>query len=336
MVNKVDIIIPVYNAPEYTRRCIASLYEHVSKYIHKLIIYDDASDNETAKMLDDLDYPNIEIYHAKQNRGFGGTINKAVEYTSTEFILILNSDVFAKDDFLTPLLNAFKDNGKLAAVNPVPKRTHKYDNCESKNGCVTTFTLSGYAFLIKRNIFVEVGMFDLVFGRGYFEDTALARELAQSGCETGVCPESILEHALSQSFTSSERQELYKKNSVVFRKKYPDASRAVLLLNRNMSISTVPEVMLNQIDRITSMGGKVYYSGKNDELLPNYGVKYVNNSFFSLLLFVNRKLVRGYKRPNSKITDVVIGENDKSLIAVIIGFLAKKCNLPLCTGFIKK
>ena len=38
---KIDVIIPVFNALDYTKVCIESLYEHVIHHVNKIIIMDD-------------------------------------------------------------------------------------------------------------------------------------------------------------------------------------------------------------------------------------------------------------------------------------------------------
>ena len=42
----VDVVIPVHNAPELTRRCIESLLAHASPRIGTVYVQDDASDVE--------------------------------------------------------------------------------------------------------------------------------------------------------------------------------------------------------------------------------------------------------------------------------------------------
>ncbi|WP_300294654.1 glycosyltransferase, partial [Nitrosomonas sp.] len=39
----IDVIIPVYNAPDLTRRCIDSIVTHLGQSIRRIIIQDDAS-----------------------------------------------------------------------------------------------------------------------------------------------------------------------------------------------------------------------------------------------------------------------------------------------------
>ena len=55
-VTSVDVVVPVYNAPVLTRRCIDSVISYLGKSIEHIYIQDDASNTETCEMLDNLPY----------------------------------------------------------------------------------------------------------------------------------------------------------------------------------------------------------------------------------------------------------------------------------------
>ena len=46
----VDVVMPVYNAPELTRRAIDSLYAHLGERIAELVAWDDCSAEPTRAM----------------------------------------------------------------------------------------------------------------------------------------------------------------------------------------------------------------------------------------------------------------------------------------------
>lgn len=97
---RIDVIIPVYNAPVLTRRCIDSVITHLGKSIHRVLIQDDASDSETRAMLDHLPYSCVEVFHAEKNEGFGTAVNTAVSRSDAFYVLILNSDTEVKHNIL--------------------------------------------------------------------------------------------------------------------------------------------------------------------------------------------------------------------------------------------
>ena len=92
VVPSIDVVIPVYNAPVLTKRCIDSVVSCLSTSIGNIYIQDDASNIETHEMLDNLPYQNIHISHSIKNKGFGASVNIAISRSNASYILVLNSD----------------------------------------------------------------------------------------------------------------------------------------------------------------------------------------------------------------------------------------------------
>ncbi len=150
MFSRIDVVIPVYNAADLTRRCIETLCKHCSRWLGTVHVYDDASALETRRMLDELCFPGLSVHHGERNVGFGRAVNHAFAQTRSELVLVLNSDVAASDDFIEPLHAAMQEDPSLAAVMPAGRTFKDYDlsSYALRSGCVVTYNLHGYAFLI--------------------------------------------------------------------------------------------------------------------------------------------------------------------------------------------
>src|SRR5262245_61963896 len=198
----VDVVMPVYNAPELTRRAIDSVYARLGERIAELVAWDDASGEPTRAMPDALRPPRLRVVHAAQNTGFGEAVNRAVASTRTPLVLVLNSDIEARGDFLPPLLDAMQRDPRLASVSPAGNSLDGYElpRYPRTHGYVRAFALWGYAFLLRRAAFEEVGGFDRAFGRGYYEDSDLTRRLLDKGWSLGVHPDAELFHEVHGSF----------------------------------------------------------------------------------------------------------------------------------------
>ena len=193
----IDVVIPVYNAPVLTKHCIDSVITHLGKSIQKIIIQDDASDTKTRNMLDDLHYESTQVYHAKENNGFGKSVNEAIGRSEASYVLVLNSDTIVRENFLPSLCLALETDPQLAVI--IPSGNHysalNLDQYVKQIGnYILTHRLAGFAFLIRRSVFQELGGFDSVFGRGYYEDIDLGRRLNQVGWRIGVSPNSYIYH----------------------------------------------------------------------------------------------------------------------------------------------
>jgi GT2 family glycosyltransferase len=255
----VDAIIPVFNAPALTRRCVDSVVACLGRSLRYIHIQDDASEAETREMLDQLPYECVRVFHAPKNQGFGKSVNDAVERSDAAYVLILNSDVVASEDFLPELCAAFSADPQLAVIIPAGNEYPKYKwekYLRLPGGYVQTHRLRGYAFLARRNVFKEVGGFDSAFGRGYYEDVDLGRRLDMQGWRFGVYPEARIEHTGGGSFGRGRSfKELARRNRDLYFSRYPDAGRHILLISGIWSPAQLSPEILRAVDDVFQRGG---------------------------------------------------------------------------------
>ena len=255
----VDVIIPVFNAPALTRRCVDSVVSRLGRSIRYIYIQYDASEAETRDMLDQLPYECIRVFHALRNQGFGKSVNDAVERSDATYVLILNSDIVASEDFLPALCAAFLADPQLAVIIPAGNEYTKYHwekYLRRPGGYVQTHRLRGYAFLIRRDVFVKMGGFDLAFGRGYYEDVDLGRRLDLQGWRLGVYPDARIEHKGGGSFGRGRSfRELARRNRELYFSRYPNAGRHILLISGNRLPPQLPPEFLHAVDNVFQEGG---------------------------------------------------------------------------------
>src|SRR3954447_1048022 len=114
----IDVVIPVYNAPALTLRCIESVVTWLGRSIRGVYVQDDASGPETREMLDSLPYSCLRVHHAVKNQGFGASVNEAVSRCNAPYVLVLNSDTVVSEDILPALHGALEADPKLAVIIP--------------------------------------------------------------------------------------------------------------------------------------------------------------------------------------------------------------------------
>jgi teichuronic acid biosynthesis glycosyltransferase TuaG len=98
MNNKVDIIVPVYNSQKYISKTINSVFRQTYKN-WKLIIIDDASTDDTKKILETIFKKKkvrkkITILKNNINRGQAFSRNRGLKYSKSKFVTFLDSDDF--------------------------------------------------------------------------------------------------------------------------------------------------------------------------------------------------------------------------------------------------
>ncbi len=173
--NKISIVIPVYNNFAFTKACVDDLMKLKSNV--EIIIVDNNSSDETKNLKEH--FKDIKIIKNKENLGFAKACNIGYKESTGDFVIFLNNDIRVKsnhENWIDVLLQ--KDcltspNGGLLDANcGFIKETKEY-----KPGY---FYLSGWCLAGDRKTFDKLiisnykGPFSEEFGIAYFEDTDLS------------------------------------------------------------------------------------------------------------------------------------------------------------------
>ena len=313
----VDVVIPVYNAPELTKRCIDSVVTYLGQSIRAIYVQDDASDTQTCEMLDNLPYEKVHVYHATKNQGFGKSVNEAVARSDADLVLVLNSDTEIYGNFLPLLCVAFDADPQLAVISPAHDKFARYDRyLRHPGGYISTYRFKGYAFLIRRNIFLEMGGFNLAYGRGYFEDIDLGRRLDQKGWRIGVQPDAYIRHESGGSFGRGRSYRLLaKRNRTLYLSRYPDARRNILLVSGNYTMADLPVELTGAIERVFRQGGSIHWL--TPWPLPLLSCLQMRNSPASIKTII-KLMLRGWSREDKRISAVWILPGVSGLLRVLL------------------
>ena len=322
--SSVDVIIPVYNAPELTRRCIDSAVTVLGQSIRTIYIQDDASDTETCAMLDHLCYQQLHVHHAPENQGFGKSVNDAVARSDADLVLVLNSDTEIQENFMPLLCEAFAADPELAVISPTQdsfsgSKLECYQR--QSGGYVATYRFQGYAFLIRRNLFVTIGGFDAQFGRGYFEDTDLGRRLVQRGWRMGVHPDACIHHTGGASFGRGRSYRLLaKRNRSLYLSRYPEARRNILLVSGSYTLVDLSEQLKDLIEQVLRQGGGINWLTSLP--LPQLSCLQMRNSPASIKMAF-KLMLRGRSRADKRISAVWILPDAPILLRTLLVFFAR-------------
>lgn len=243
-----DIIIPVYNAFDYVKKCIESIIMNTDLTYHSLILIDDCSpDNKILPLLNSFkrDNPDLRIIvlENKTNMGFVKTVNKGMKYSEND-VLLLNSDTEVSKNWLENIIKcaysapdvatvtALSNNATLASVpkglqmNDLPSNMsfEEYSNliekCSYKEYPMLP-TAHGFCMFIRRHALDVVGYFDEEhFGKGYGEENDFSFRCLEHGFKHLLCDNVIVYHKESQSF-AGQKNDLRKENSKILKKMYP-------------------------------------------------------------------------------------------------------------------
>lgn len=108
--DKISIIIPVYNVESFLDRCLESVVGQTYKSI-EVIAVDDGSTDSSGDILDSWGEkdPRIKVIH-KENGGLSSARNAALDVATGDYIAMIDSDDFWDEDALEHLMTMAKNN----------------------------------------------------------------------------------------------------------------------------------------------------------------------------------------------------------------------------------
>ena len=115
---KVSIIIPVYNVKKYLKRCIDCVKKQTYKNI-EIILVDDGSTDGSSEICDEAKKTDerIVVLH-KKNGGLSSARNAGVKVASGNYICFIDSDDTVDEDYVETLYETIKKyKTKLAVVS---------------------------------------------------------------------------------------------------------------------------------------------------------------------------------------------------------------------------
>jgi GT2 family glycosyltransferase len=218
------IIIPVHNAADELKACLASLRRNTPADAEVLLI-DDASDDPSIQpmlrgVLADTG-PLWRLEVLPQNIGFVGTVNHGMEMTQGDVVL-LNSDTLLTPGWLEGLQRClassaaiatatpWTNNGEIVSLpdfcrsNPLPGNADGVARVIAATGAPTypeMPTAVGFCMAISRVALNQLGLFDQdLFGLGYGEENDFCMRAHEAGWKNVLCDDVYVGHVGGSSF----------------------------------------------------------------------------------------------------------------------------------------
>ena len=103
--NKISVVVPVYNVRKYVERCVDSLLKQSYSDIEVLLI-DNGSTDGCSEIIDYLACSNerIKAYHLEE-KGVSRARNVGINMSTGDFIAFCDSDDFLPSDALEHMVN---------------------------------------------------------------------------------------------------------------------------------------------------------------------------------------------------------------------------------------
>jgi len=111
----IDIIIPTYNGSEYITETIKSILSQDFKNF-RILICDDASKDDTIKVIEQIKDERIIIIENKINFGYSKNLERARQHATAEFIYLMGQDDIMAKYTLKRTIKAFKISKDIGAI----------------------------------------------------------------------------------------------------------------------------------------------------------------------------------------------------------------------------
>ncbi|MDB0051363.1 glycosyltransferase [Gammaproteobacteria bacterium] len=239
---QLSIILVFYQQAHLSYLCLQSLLEFAN-VCYELIIVDNNSTDETAKLLNKID--NATIIRNADNCGFVKAVNQAAGIATGEYILLLNNDALIEKNTLSNALQVIKSDKSIGAVGAKIKlldgsiqeagsiifsdgaclgygRGNVSDNYEFMFQRDVDYC-SGAFLLFRNSTFKALGGFDLDYAPAYYEESDFCIRLQKKGLRIVYVPSSQITHYEFASCGGMENaQKLQAKHREVLCTKHAD------------------------------------------------------------------------------------------------------------------
>ena len=219
---KISIIVAVYNAEGYLKRCIDSLLAQTFTDFEILLI-DDGSTDKSADICDNYAAEDcrLRVFH-NENRGIGSTRHFGILHAQGEYTIHVDSDDWVEPDMLESLYaeatrnNAdmvicdyFEDTGNNSKY--VEQRLKSLDNQDVILGLLTTLYGSCWNKLIRLACYKQYSI-NFIEGLNYGEDLLVLVRLVSNPIKVHYLPSAFYHYDRTineNSYTQTMTKEMF-------------------------------------------------------------------------------------------------------------------------------
>lgn len=255
---KITIILPVYNALDLVKECLARIERHTDLPFRLIVIEDCSTDDRVRPFLLDWarDRDFVTLVENPQNLGFIGSVNHGLQLALSHSgkdegpVVLLNSDALVPQAWASRLVRPFETHQDVASVTPMsndaeimsvpvickrsvltPGQGDEIDRLAQRFASDAQLTEVptgvGFCMAMGRDWLARLGQLDTCFGRGYGEEVDWCQRIVAMGGRHLALPGLFVEHRGGESFGSAAKQALIAQNGQVISRRYPNFDREV-------------------------------------------------------------------------------------------------------------
>jgi len=193
-----DILIVVKDQLPFVKTCLESIRKHTKDYT--IYLWDNGSSQETVDYLKSVENDDLIVYFNSDNDGFIIPNNRLIERTTSDYIILLNSDTKVYPGWDTAMIAFLRSDPNLAQVGYMGGLLNEMaEGSQTAWGAEIDF-IPAWCTCIARSTYRKFGLFDeehLTFA--YCEDADFSLRLKSCGERIYALHLSYVEHFGSQT-----------------------------------------------------------------------------------------------------------------------------------------
>ncbi|HBB76261.1 MAG: hypothetical protein A2186_00625 [Candidatus Levybacteria bacterium RIFOXYA1_FULL_41_10] len=240
---KLSIIIPNFNGEGILKKNLPHVLKSIEEYEGnaELIIVDDSSVDSSVGFIGEFISKNkdfeIKLFQNETNLGFSSTVNKGARNASGDIIILLNSDVEPRPDFLKYLVKNFEndnvfatgfldeseENGKIVkrgrGVGSIKRGflVHRRGEIGKRN----TLWAAGGSSAFRKSLWEKLGGMDEIYNPFYWDDIDLSYRALKSGYKILFEDKSVVVHrhlegSIKNNYTEAKVKRIAYRNQFIF------------------------------------------------------------------------------------------------------------------------
>jgi len=260
---KISVVILNWNGKKFLEKFLPGVIRH-SAGAADIVIADNASTDGSVEFLA-KEFPQVRTIILEKNHGFAGGYNLALQQITSDYYILLNSDIEVTENWIMPVIELMKADPAIAACQPKIRsffEPEKFEYAGAAGGFIDkygypfcqgrmfqslekdegqydetreVFWATGACLFVRASVFHAMGGFDEDFF-AHMEEIDFCWRAKNHGYKIMYCPDSMILHIGGGT--------LPKRNS---RKTYLNIRNNIIMLYKNLEQGRLTKVLVARI-----------------------------------------------------------------------------------------